>query len=285
MSSFSGALSFILFLHKEQEGESQSILTGENNCSCLGFRCSVLPYGAGLLGETTSEIVVLDSGMALMDESMHTWAHQLVDCLCVCVSMLQMDRLMPTAVETAFSARKVYSMFTIGCLHVQTWPPQVPSGAALFAWIPFLKELSQHNQWVLLIHINRARCISLTNVLSRAYSDSTAVSTCIGFVWSRCTLSLEVSWSALLYPCTLTHSLCDKDNCCSTLSPSTTAKTQHALHFLFSTASDRLTNQSPYLTFFCKIIDLSSLWKGHIGRCFIFTLEAVILQHWSSSQW
>ncbi|XDV29052.1 hypothetical protein PO909_032231 [Leuciscus waleckii] len=67
MSSFSGALSFILFLHKEQEGES--ILTGENNCSCLGFRCSVLPYGAGLLVETTSEIVVSPTTafVALMD--------------------------------------------------------------------------------------------------------------------------------------------------------------------------------------------------------------------------
>jgi len=41
MPSFSGTLSFILFLQKEQ-GESQSILTGENDCSCLGFRCPFL---------------------------------------------------------------------------------------------------------------------------------------------------------------------------------------------------------------------------------------------------
>lgn len=49
MSSYSGFVSFMLFLREEWGGESPSILTGENGCSCLGFRCSSLPYGAGLL--------------------------------------------------------------------------------------------------------------------------------------------------------------------------------------------------------------------------------------------
>lgn len=110
---------------------------------------------------------------------------------------------------------------------------------------------------------------------------------------SSCTSSWELSWSALLYPCTLTHSFCDKDNCCCPLNPSTTTKTQNALHFLFSTASEsspiHLNSRSffghPLLAFFCKRTDLSLLWKGHIGRCFIFTLEAIILQRWSSFWW
>ncbi len=106
---------------------------------------------------------------------------------------------------------------------------------------PCSRSFSQHNQWVLIIHINRVRCISLTDVLSRPFSDScphsAAFSTHIGFVSKQMHILLRAVLEHPSVPVYLDAQLLWQGQLLLS------SKTQHALHFLFSTAWDKLTNK------------------------------------------
>ncbi len=110
---------------------------------------------------------------------------------------------------------------------------------------PCSRSFSQHNQWVLIIHINRVRCISLTDVLSWPFSDScphsAAFSTHIGFVSKQMHILLRAVLEHPSVPVYLDAQLLWQGQLLLS------SKTQHALHFLFSTAWDKLTNQAPYI--------------------------------------